>query len=118
MTVHVLKALQDNYIYLIENQGNYLVIDPSEAKPVVDFLKKNQVKLDAILITHHHSDHVGGVPELITEYSPKIYATDFDYDFKVDTLMQEGHEISIIGLAVKTLKTPGHTLDPLSLLFS
>ena len=66
MKIEIIPCLQDNYSYLIidENNKNACVIDPSEAKPIINFLEKHNIKLSYILNTHHHIDHVGGNSEL------------------------------------------------------
>ena len=66
MKVEIIKCLQDNYSYLLINEKNQnaCVIDPSEAKPIIDFVEKKNINLKFILNTHHHHDHVGGNSEL------------------------------------------------------
>jgi hydroxyacylglutathione hydrolase len=66
MKIEIIPCLQDNYSYLIidENNKNACVIDPSEAKPIINFIEKHNIKLNYILNTHHHFDHVGGNSEL------------------------------------------------------
>ena len=62
MKIEIIPCLQDNYSYLVidENNKNACVIDPSEAKPIINFLYKNKIKLNYILNTHHQFHHVGG----------------------------------------------------------
>ena len=74
MNVKIIKCLQDNYSYLIIDKANQsaCVIDPSEAKPIIDFVEKNKIKLKYILNTHHHYDHVGGNTELKKKYDVKV----------------------------------------------
>ena len=55
-----LRALKDNYIWVIRDHGHAAVVDPGEAAPVLDYLRRENLKLIAILNTHHHNDHVGG----------------------------------------------------------
>ena len=66
MEIKIIPCLQDNYSYLIIDKENNIacVIDPSEAKPVIEYLENNKIKLKFILNTHHHYDHVGGNQEL------------------------------------------------------
>ena len=66
MKIEIIKCLQDNYSYLIidEIRQTACVVDPSEAKPIINFLKNKKIKLKYILNTHHHFDHVGGNLEL------------------------------------------------------
>ena len=71
MDIKIIKCLQDNYSYLIIDKAsqNACVIDPSEAKPIIDFVENNKIKLKYILNTHHHYDHVGGNTELKKKFS-------------------------------------------------
>ena len=64
--IEIIPCLQDNYSYLIidEIRQTACVVDPSEAKPIINFLKNKKIKLKYILNTHHHFDHVGGNFEL------------------------------------------------------
>ena len=67
MNVEIIKCLQDNYSYLIIDKKNTsaCVIDPSESEPIINCLEKKNIKLNFILNTHHHHDHVGGNEVLI-----------------------------------------------------
>lgn len=82
LTVRIIPLLTDNYCYLVGSSSHrkLLIIDPSEAAPVNDVLKKefSQYKIDKILLTHHHHDHVGGAQELATLFGCKIYCSDYD----------------------------------------
>ena len=66
MKIEIIRCLQDNYSYLlIDEKNNYAcVIDPSESKPIINFIENNNIKLKIILNTHHHFDHVGGNKDL------------------------------------------------------
>ena len=70
MEVKIIPCLNDNYSYLIlnKNNNNVCVIDPSEAKPIIKIIEKNELNLKYILNTHHHYDHVGGNKELKEKY--------------------------------------------------
>ena len=74
MKVKIIPCLKDNYSYLIidDKSNNSCVIDPSEATPIIEYLEKNNIKLDFILNTHHHYDHVGGNKELKERYNAKV----------------------------------------------
>ena len=74
MKVKIIPCLKDNYSYLIIDDKNNksCVVDPSEAKPIIEYLEKNNIKLDFILNTHHHYDHVGGNKELKERYGAKV----------------------------------------------
>ena len=70
MKIQIIKCLQDNYSYLIidETNLNACVVDPSESKPIIDFVENNKINLKYILNTHHHYDHIGGNQELKKKY--------------------------------------------------
>src|SRR5690606_8141689 len=69
-----IPAFQDNYIWLIRNGQYAAVVDPGEAAPVIQLIKKHKLILEAIFVTHHHNDHIGGIPALLSEFEPKVYA--------------------------------------------
>lgn len=74
MTVYPIPAFTDNYIWALINEQNhsFVCVDPGLAAPVYEFASSNQLTLEAILLTHHHQDHIGGVAELI-KYYPQCY---------------------------------------------
>ena len=73
--IHPVEAFQDNYIWLIHNDQNSIVVDPGDASPLIEVLQRKNLNLVAILVTHHHADHIGGVLELQKKYPHvKIFA--------------------------------------------
>lgn len=109
--VIALKSGKDNYIWLIHDEQNAIVIDPTEAKIVKDYLTKHALKLQAILLTHGHADHIGGVKELALSYQPEI----------IDNFKQQLFESQIIQIGAfptfKVMLTPGHTAEHVIYLF-
>ncbi|UGA39010.1 MBL fold metallo-hydrolase [Chromobacterium haemolyticum] len=63
-TVSPVGAFTDNYIWVLHHSGRAVVVDPGEAAPVFSFLEREGLQLEAVLLTHHHADHIGGVAEL------------------------------------------------------
>ena len=112
--IHIdpIKAFQDNYIWLIHNDQNSIIVDPGDAGPVINALERKNLNLVAILITHHHADHIGGVIALQEKYPHiKIFAPQKDkYDF-VNISLKNGDEINIPELQInyKIIEIPGHT---------
>jgi hydroxyacylglutathione hydrolase len=112
--IHIdpIEAFEDNYIWLIRNDQNCIIIDPGIAAPVIACLERRNLKLIAILITHHHADHIGGVLELQEKYRHiKIFAPQKDkYNF-VNIGLKNGDEINIPELQInyKIIEIPGHT---------
>ena len=114
INIFPIKAFRDNYIWVIQERLNVIIVDPGDAKPVLKELKKKNINLIAILITHKHYDHTGGVEGLINNYpSVKVFGpknTEFKFKYKI---IKEGDVISILGTKVElsVIETPGHTLD-------
>ena len=74
LNITPIPALTDNYIWLLTNGGiNCAVVDPGEAGPVLKVLEQKGLNLSYILLTHHHYDHVDGVPELLERYEAKVF---------------------------------------------
>src|SRR5690348_8150186 len=68
-----LRAFTDNYIWTIRDAGQAAVVDPGDAAPVLDYLKREKLKLVAILNTHHHADHVGGNAALLQHAKVPVF---------------------------------------------
>ena len=75
MKIITVKCLKDNFSYIILNEksNNACVIDPGEAEPIINIIKKNKINLKYILNTHHHDDHIGGNLELKKKFNCKIF---------------------------------------------
>jgi len=107
-----IPAFKDNYIWLLFSGSHAVVVDPGDATPVMDALKQLSLTLDAILITHHHSDHIGGVAELIKQWPAKVYAPQKErYEFEHQAV-EENDLVYLdnLGLTLKVMEVPGHTL--------
>ncbi|MDC3036390.1 hydroxyacylglutathione hydrolase [Candidatus Pelagibacter sp.] len=113
MKIEIIKCLQDNYSYIIidEKTQSACVVDPSEAKPIIDFLKKKNIKLKYILNTHHHYDHVGGNLELKKKYNSNIvgYEGDKQRIPGVDTILKDNQIWKRDNFEAKIYHIPGHT---------
>ena len=112
MKIEIIKCLNDNYSYLIFEEGTNTVsiIDPSEFKPCDKVIQKYK-KLDYILNTHHHADHVDGNIELKKKYNSKImgFIDDKDRIPGIDILLKNDQNQKIGNLDFKTIFIPGHT---------
>ena len=113
MKIEIIPCLQDNYSYLIidENNKNACVIDPSEAKPIINFLEKHNIKLNYILNTHHHFDHVGGNSELKKKYNAKVigYVEDSKRIPNIDIMVKDEEIWIENNFEAKIIHIPGHT---------
>ena len=114
MNVEIVKCLKDNYSYLVIDEKNQsaCVIDPSEAKPIINFIEKNKIHLKFILNTHHHYDHVGGNKELKKKYNTKIIGFEEDKDRipEIDICLKDRDVWKNNNFEFKIFHIPGHTL--------
>ena len=114
LEVTIIKCLSDNYSYLIKDKKTDLVgiVDPSEFDPVDIEISKTYKKLDFILNTHHHNDHVGGNIDLKKKYNSKIICSSYDEKKipGVDIKKSDGDQFSLGETNFKIIHIPGHTL--------
>ncbi|MET3106155.1 hydroxyacylglutathione hydrolase [Oxalobacteraceae bacterium GrIS 2.11] len=115
--IHIqqIPAFEDNYLWLIHDSQNAIIVDPGDAVPVQAYLNHHNLKLCAILITHHHEDHIGGVAELLKQSPTPIPVFGPQSDLaRIPTItqgLQDGSSITIeeLGLQFQILEVPGHT---------
>ncbi len=112
LQIIALAAFNDNYIWLLRRNQYAVVVDPGDAAPVMAYLQQHQLQLSAILITHHHSDHIGGVASLIQHYAPQVYAPSKEQYIFAHQAVSEGQTLHLnsLQLELKVLEVPGHTL--------
>ena len=112
LSVLTVPAFRDNYLWLIHDGTHATVVDPGDAKPILAALKANGLKLTAILLTHHHADHIGGVPELLQHYQVPVFGPRNETIDAVTLPVGEGKTIDVPGLGLKlnVLDVPGHTM--------
>ena len=105
--VEAIKAFSDNYIWVIKNSAtnHCLLVDPGQAQPVLNYLSAEQLTLEAILITHKHADHVGGVNEILESHPDVIEAAVGSYPDEVlgekicaYVVLADGKEMTLDGL--------------------
>jgi len=109
--IEPVPAFRDNYFWLLERDGHAAVVDPGDAVPVLQLLAARQWRLDAILLTHHHSDHVGGVADLVRAHPARVYGPARSPFPDIDVRVDEGAELTVLGTAFTVMAVPGHTLD-------
>ena len=109
-----LNAFDDNYIWAICDRENLTVVDPGQAEPVIEFLKNNpRLTLSAILVTHNHYDHVGGVNALVDLYHPKVFASWQSSLSMITQPVRDGMacDTGLGDMNLVALEVPGHTKD-------
>ncbi|MBW0146336.1 hydroxyacylglutathione hydrolase [Marinobacter arenosus] len=114
LTISAIPAFSDNYIWCLSNPDNHkaLIVDPGQARPVLDFLADKGLVLDTILVTHHHPDHVGGISDLMRAFPECSVTGPAESPFKGCTdKVQPGDDVFWEGLTFQVLGVPGHTLD-------
>ena len=108
-----IPAFSDNYIWLVRAPGSDLaaVVDPGDAAPVEAALERAQLRLAAILLTHHHGDHVGGVERLRAVGNPYVFGPRGEAIDGIDRRCGEGDTITVpgLGLELSVVDVPGHT---------
>ncbi len=113
MRVEIIPCLQDNYSYLVIDDSNNsaCVIDPSESKPIINFLENKNINLKYILNTHHHYDHIGGNKELKKKFGSTVvgFKEDSDRIPGIDILLENNQKWKAENFLAKIIHIPGHT---------
>lgn len=115
LDVSPVRAFSDNYLWLIRaplDPRGTVVVDPGDAAAVNEVLAREGLSLRAILVTHYHSDHVGGVAELSTRHGAKVFGPAKERMPCAATPLDEGTELKLedLGLDFHVMAVPGHTL--------
>lgn len=111
MTIHTLRALKDNFIYVLATGRECAVIDPGDAGPVEEFLAQLELKLTHILCTHHHHDHIDGVPALAAKHGCGVLCSHTDRPRIAGATqgLGAGEKFQLLGELVEVMEIPGHT---------
>jgi len=109
--VDPVRAFKDNYIWTLRDDRHAAVVDPGEARPVFEQLERERLTLVAILATHHHPDHVGGVAELLGRFDVPVYGPKGEPIATLNRPVGGGDAVELpqLGLRFDVLDIPGHT---------
>jgi hydroxyacylglutathione hydrolase len=109
MNLIPLPAFQDNYLWLLHDGQRALVVDPGDSQPVMACLQREGLQLEAILVTHHHPDHVGGVDALREATGARVWGPAGERIPEPVTRLSGGDLLAVLGLDFDVLDVPGHT---------
>ncbi len=111
MDIIPLPAFRDNYIWLLHDDRHAVVVDPGDAVPVRQYLARQGLRLAAILVTHHHPDHVGGLAELLAAATVPVFGPAAENVEGVTRPVAEGDTVRLdeLGVELSVLDIPGHT---------
>jgi hydroxyacylglutathione hydrolase len=111
ITIIPIPAFADNYIWTLRQDGNAVVVDPGDAAPVQHYLDREGLALTAILATHHHNDHVGGIPALVARRPVPVFGPARESIPERTRALAQGDEIDVPGLPLRlrVMDIPGHT---------
>lgn len=113
LQIHTVPAFTDNYLWLFHAQGSTAayVVDPGDAAPVEQALDAHGLELAGILITHHHFDHTGGIPQLTAGRGIPVWGPADSKTAGIDHPLREGDSLEVAGARFEVIEVPGHTLD-------
>jgi hydroxyacylglutathione hydrolase len=111
LSVLAVPAFKDNYLWLVHDGVNAAAVDPGDAAPILAALAEHHLTLTAILLTHHHADHIGGVPQLLAHARVPVFGPRNDNIAAVTQPLGEGDRVEVPGLplTLRVLDVPGHT---------
>ncbi len=109
MTLVPLPAFADNYIWMLHDGSHAIVVDPGDAQPVFDALARHKLQLAAILVTHHHADHTGGVGALHAATGARVWGPARERIPEPFTPLVQGDVAEALGLRFEVIDVPGHT---------
>ncbi len=109
MNLLPLPAFADNYIWMLHDGQQAVVVDPGDAAPVASALDALGLQLAAILVTHHHADHVGGVDALRSRLAGSVYGPAHEKIPMPFVPLEDGDQVSVLDLDFEVIDVPGHT---------
>lgn len=115
-----IPAFTDNYIWAVfDENGNCVVVDPGQAAPVLAFLQRESLTLTAILVTHHHGDHTGGIGELLHQAEVPVYGPAHETIPHLTHPLHDGELVQLKSprLSARVLEVPGHTAGHIAYYF-
>lgn len=109
MLIEPIPALTDNYLWLLRQDSQAAVVDPGDAAPVIARLAAEKLSLVAILVTHHHADHVAGIAALVEATGARVWGPASEDIPGVDIGLAGGESFELLGTRIEVIAVPGHT---------
>ena len=109
--IQAIPAFNDNYIWTLVSADGACVVDPGDAKPVIEYLESRGLNLVSILVTHHHPDHVGGLAALNAKYQPTVFGPGGSGIKGISETVNEGDLVTVFDEEFRVIAVPGHTMD-------
>lgn len=111
LQVSAIPAFTDNYVWLIHDDHHAAVVDPGDATPVLAALQAGNLRLDAILLTHHHADHVGGVSDLLQKFDVPVYGPANENIAGISIKLTQDDQVVLAAphITLSVIDVPGHT---------
>jgi hydroxyacylglutathione hydrolase len=121
VTASPVPILKDNYAWLLRESGTGAtgIVDPADAQPIIEAIEKAGGRLDLILLTHHHADHIAGVDEVRARFNCRVVGAAADQHRlpKLDEALREGDTVQLGDASAEVIETPGHTRGQINFFF-
>jgi hydroxyacylglutathione hydrolase len=122
ITASPVPILKDNYAWLLRDSstGATAIVDPADAEPIIEAIEKAGGRLDKILLTHHHADHIAGVDEVRARFNCPVVGAAADQHRlpKLDEAVKEGDTVRLGNASAVVIDTPGHTRGQINFFFA
>lgn len=116
MTIYPIESFSDNYIWVLNKNGEAIIVDPGESAGVIEFLEKESVESVAILLTHNHDDHTGGVEAIVNHFPETVVYGPKETEEFTDYMVEDGDIFVLFDYKFKVFLTAGHTKGHVSYL--
>ena len=117
LAIHAVPAFKDNYIWMLVDGSRAAAVDPGDDAPVERFLAAHGLTLSAVIATHHHADHVGGLPALASRWKCPTFGPAREVSAQLTRRLAEGESFEVpgIGIELEAIDIPGHTAGHIAL---